>query len=148
MTEPDNRQPVDQDDGPDNQAPANRSAAIEANLKSARSLSTVSTIAGPISFIIGGMALSTVALVCGIISLNKTRRILESVDDAHRVYALALRQTAIIGIAIGAIALIVNAIGVALMVPVLMEVLQTGDYSSLLGDGVSAGGTSGGGAWG
>lgn len=148
MAEPDNNAP--QQPGLPEGAPQ---PPVNVDLKSARTLSTVSTIAGPVSFIIGGMALSTVALVCGIIALVKTRRALAQAEPAQKAYAAALRQTSIVGIAIGAVALVVNAIGVLLMMPVLMEVLQTGDYSSILGDagleGLSGGSGSGGsGAWG
>ena len=44
-----------------------RRALIDADLKSARTLSTVAAIAGPVSFIIGGVMLSTVGLVCAIV---------------------------------------------------------------------------------
>ncbi|MEC4272426.1 hypothetical protein VJ923_04520 [Adlercreutzia sp. R25] len=124
-------------------------ALIEADLKSARTLSTVATIAGPVSFILGGMALSTVALVCGIISFLKVRRLLPVINDSQRNFAMALRQTAILGIVVGAAALIINAIGVALMMPVLLEAMQTGDFSAILGEGATVSQPSNGGnAWG
>lgn len=124
-------------------------ALMEADLKSARTLSTVATIAGPVSFILGGMALSTVALVCGIVSFLKIKRLLPIIDGSQRTFAMALRQTAILGIVVGAAALIINAIGVALMMPVLMEALQTGDFSAILGEGATvAQPSSGGNAWG
>lgn len=124
-------------------------ALIEADLKSARTLSTVATIAGPVSFILGGMALSTVALVCGIVSFSNIKRLLPTIDDSQRTYAMALRQTAILGIVVGAAALIINAIGVALMMPVLMEAMQTGDFTAILGEGATVSQpSSGGNAWG
>lgn len=35
------------------------------------------------------------------------------------------------------IALIVNIVGIALMMPVLMEAMQTGDFTSILGEGAT-----------
>lgn len=115
-----------------------QAAVADYELKSARTLATVATIAGPISFIIGGVALSTVALVCAIIAFVKIRSVLDDVAPAKRPYARALRQTALMGIGIGAVALVLNGISVAMMLPVLMEAMQTGDYSAILGDAASS----------
>lgn len=115
-----------------------QAAVADYELKSARTLATVATVAGPISFIIGGVALSTVALVCAIIAFVKIRRVLDDVAPAKRPYARALRQTALMGIGIGAVALVLNGIGVAMMLPVLMDAMQTGDYSAILGDAASS----------
>lgn len=115
-----------------------QAAVADYELKSARTLATVATVAGPISFIIGGVALSTVALVCAIIAFVKIRSVLDDVAPAKRPYARALRQTALMGIGIGAVALVLNGVSVAMMLPVLMEAMQTGDYSAILGDAASS----------
>lgn len=118
-------------------------------LNSARTLAMVATIGGPVSFIIGGIALSSVALVCAIIALIKTKHVLANPDSKFTAYARALRQTAFMGIAISAVALVLNVVGVITMMPYLMEALQTGDYSSLLGNGVTTQAPSSGeSAWG
>lgn len=133
---PSSQQPHQQNDP--SKAPADKQHQLEEfELKSARTLSTVATIAGPVSFIIGGVALSTVALVCGIIALTKVRRVLARDDSAQRPYARALRQTAIMSIAIAVVALVLNAVSVALMMPVLIQAMQTGDYSAILGNAAS-----------
>lgn len=134
--------------------PTNERRLDEIELKSARTLSTVATVAGPVSLIIGGVALSTVSLVCGILALSKVRKVIAASPEPVPV-ARALRQTAVMGIVIGAVALVLNAVSVALMMPVLLEAMQTGDYSAILGDAAGNlqgpspdGGSSGGSAWG
>ena len=94
-------------------------------------------IAGPVSFIIGGVMLSTVGLVCAIVGFVKIKHVIDDVDGRQKVYAATVRQTLIWGLAISAIALIVNIVGIALMMPVLMEAMQTGDFTSILGEGAT-----------
>ena len=127
--------------------------AEQRDLNSARTLSLVATIGGPVSFIIGGIALSSVALVCAIIALIKTKRVLANPQSKFTTYARALRQTAIMGIGISAVALALNVVGVLMIMPQIMNALQTGDYSSLLGNGANGTGapqapSSGESAWG
>lgn len=62
---------------------------------------------------------------------------IDDVDGRQKVYAATVRQTLIWGLAISAIALIVNIVGIALMMPVLMEAMQTGDFTSILGEGAT-----------
>lgn len=112
--------------------------AEQADLNSARTLSTIATIGGPVSFIIGGVLLSSVSLICAIIALVKTKRVLAHAESPYLGYARALKQTAIMGIFISTVALVLNIIGVVTMLPMLMDALQSGDYSSILGNGVSA----------
>ena len=89
-----------------------RQVLIDADLKSARTLSTVAAIAGPVSFIIGGVMLSTVGLVCAIVGFVKIKHVIDDVDGRQKVYAATVRQTLIWGLAISAIALIVNIVDV------------------------------------
>lgn len=134
------------------ETPAPPSPSSDYELKSARTLATVATVAGPVSLIIGGVALSTVALVCGIIAFVKARRVLRSNDPADNFYAQALRRTALMGIVVGAAALVLNGVSVALMMPALLEAMQTGDYTAILGDAAGslqdAPASGGGSAWG
>ena len=107
-------------------------------LKSARTLSTVATIAGPVSFIIGGVALSSVALVCAILAFTKTRRVLRKGPGPNSSFANIVKQTAIMGIFISCVALVLNLIGLIAMIPILMDAMQTGDYSAILGEGATS----------
>lgn len=124
----------DRPDDPSTRQPDGQHPFEELELKSARTLTTVATVAGPVSLIIGGVALSTVALVCAIIAFTKVRRLLSQGDFPQRPYALTLRQTALIALGVSAVALVLNGITVAMMMPVLLEAMQTGDYSAILGD--------------
>ena len=90
-----------------------------------------------LNFIIGGVMLSTVGLVCAIVGFVKIKHVIDDVDGRQKVYATTVRQTLIWGLAISAIALIVNIVGIALMMPVLMEAMQTGDFTSILGEGAT-----------
>ena len=81
-----------------------RQVLIDADLKSARTLSTVAAIAGPVSFIIGGVMLSTVGLVCAIVGFVKIKHVIDDVDGRQKVYAATVRQTLIWGLAISALA--------------------------------------------
>ena len=122
-------------------------------LKSARTLATVASIAGPVSLIIGGVVLSTVAVVCATIAIVKVKRALSQADPSQRAYALSLRRTALLGVVIGLVALVLNAVSVAMILPTLIEAMQTGDYRAILGNAASQFSSapqpsSGGNAWG
>lgn len=147
-------QPVPEQPTTDNAQASDQFDLMELN--SARTLTTVATIAGPVSFIIGGVALSSVALVCAILALVKARRVARKPQSAHGGYANVVRQTAIMGLFISAVALVLNTIGLITMLPILMEAMQTGDYSAIFGDAASSiqgtpaptDGAGGGNAWG
>ncbi len=112
--------------------------AEQSELNSARTLSTIATIGGPVSFIIGGVLLSSVSLICALLAFFKTKRVLDNPSSPFLAYAKALRQTAIMGLFISLVALVLNIIGVVTMMPILLDALQSGDYSSILGNGVTA----------
>ena len=70
-------------------------------LKSAQTLVTISIIGGPVSLIIGGVLLSTIALICGILAFTKIKRAatphdtkdaLASHDDARDLRSAPERQ--------------------------------------------------------
>lgn len=123
------------------------------NMKTIQTLASVSLIGGPLSLIIGGVALSTAALVCGIIALVAVRGKGAATDETMTD---AIRQTlmrqAIIGIAMSGIAVVMNVATIMTMMPAIMDAAQTGDFSSLFGGGsaddASSGSTDSGGAFG
>ena len=68
-------------------------------------------------------------------------------------YALSLRRTALLGVVIGLVALVLNAVSVAMILPTLIEAMQTGDYRAILGNAAAQlpsapQPSSGGNAWG
>lgn len=120
-----------------NQAPKTpydepRRPASLGQLKSAQTLVTVATIAGPVSLLIGGVVLSTVGLVCAILAVVKARRALtEGLEPGLKVYASRIQRSGILSVIICALALVLNAIALATVLPAMMQALQTGDLSSL-----------------
>ena len=116
--------------------------------KTIQTLASVSLIGGPLSIIIGGVLLSTAALVCGIVAFVMVRKMQGAAEGAQSTaIEQALTRQAIIGIAVSALALVMNVASVIMMLPAIMDAVQTGDYSSLLGGGAS-GSTDSGGAFG
>lgn len=119
-----------------------RTAMEQADLNSARTLATVATIGGPVSFIIGGVALSTVAVVCAAIAFSKVNKVLKNTSSPMYNYAKVLKQTAVMGLFIGAVALILNVVGMVTMLPKIMEAMQSGDLSSIIGSGTTGSSTN------
>lgn len=102
------------------------------SLRSIQTLVTVSIIAGPVSMIVGGVLLSAVALGCAVAALAKVRRV-KAPEGSDGALVQAVRRQAMVGVGIGVVALTLNAVSVALILPAFIEAAQTGDLSSLLG---------------
>lgn len=100
-------------------------------LRTVQTLDTIAFIAGPVSLLIGGVLLATVALVCAIVAYVKARSLVRP-EDAPGSLPASLRMQSIVAIVITAFALIVNAVWFAMTFTALMEVIQSGDYSSLM----------------
>ena len=94
-----------------------------------------------ISFLFGGSLLALISLICGIVCYKKTKRFNDKHQDL-KDYAPILKKRAIIAIVIPAVALALNLTMVALLMPVIMEAAQTGDYSMILSGGVTNGATN------
>ena len=103
---------------------------------------TVSIIAGPVSMIVGGVLLSAVALGCALVALAKVRR-MEVPEGTDGALVQAVRRQAMVGVGIGVVALVLNAVTLALLMPGIIEAAQTGDFSSLLGGAGMEGGSGG-----
>lgn len=103
-------------------------------------LASVSLIGGPLSLIVGGVILSTAAFVCGIIAFVMIRSNRSAQDEAASDAILqTLTRQAIIGIVVSAIALVMNAATLIMLLPSIMDAVQTGDYSALFsGDAPSS----------
>ncbi len=112
------------------------------SLRSIQALVTVSIIAGPVSMIVGGVLLSAVALGCALVALAKVRRV-EVPEGTDGALVQAVRHQAMVGVGIGVVALVLNAVTLALLMPGIIEAAQTGDFSSLLGGAGMEGGSGG-----
>ncbi len=105
-------------------------------LLSARRLITFANIAGPVSIIVGGVILSGSGLVCAFIARQKINDLLKSdhsQNEAFRQRILTAARPGAVALVICAIALVLNAISVAIMMPILLSAMQSGDMQTLLG---------------
>lgn len=116
----------------------------EQEFKSIRRFITASQIIALVSLIIGGVPLSTVAVVLGLIARSKAGNRALDPNDPNRGAWMLLRRSATVAAIMGAVALVLNAITLAMVYPVMVEMLQSGDLGSLMGGGAAAGGSVGG----
>lgn len=108
------------------------------SLRSIQTLITISIIAGPVSMIIGGVILSLVALACAIVALVKARR-LRLPEGTDGALLQTIQRQAMVGIGIGVVAFGFNAVSLAMIMPTVIDAVQSGDLSSLTGGAGSAG---------
>ena len=101
-------------------------------LKNLRTLMMIAGIGGPFSFVIGGVVLSTVALVCAIIAFSKFKR-LSSMPGVLRD-APRIKRAVIFSIVISSVALVWNAVWLAIVLPEMWQTLLSQDFSSLYGE--------------
>ena len=102
----------------------------------------VASVAGPVSLFIGGVLLSGVGLVCAIIALRKLNKLIEKRTDVSAL-AQRLKRSAIVGVAVCGVALTLNAISFYLMMPVVLEMMESGDYAGAVTDaGIGAAGST------
>lgn len=103
------------------------------DLKKAQTLVMVASIAGPVSLFVGGVLLSTVGLVCGIVAYRKLLKLADKHSDVAAL-AMRLKRSSIVGMVVCGIALALNAISLYLMLPVILEMMETGDYAGMMAD--------------
>lgn len=121
-------------------------------LRTVRSQITAANIMGPVSLVIGGMPLSIAGIVCAALAYRGARNVGEG-SSPSAPFAKNFMRSARVSIVICCIALVLNAVSFAMMLPVLMEVLN-GDMSAImdmsgLDAGITSDGSSGGSsAWG
>ena len=111
-------------------------------LKKAQTMVMVASVAGPVSLFIGGVLLSGVGLVCAIIALRKLNKLIEKRTDVSAL-AQRLKRSAIVGMAVCGVAFALNAISFYLMMPVVLEMMESGDYAGAVTDaGIGAAGST------
>lgn len=111
-------------------------------LKKSQTMVMVASIAGPVSLFIGGVLLSGVGLVCAIVAFRKLKKLIAKHTDVS-VLAQRLKRSAIVGMAVCGVAFALNAISFYLMMPVVLEMVESGDYTGAMTDvGSGAAGTS------
>lgn len=99
-------------------------------------LLTAAQICAIVSLIIGGFLLSAVGLAIAFIARNKLNNMLAQTgenQDEYKQSLVALQRTNIIAIGIAAVACVINIIFAIQMYPIIYQMLQTGDFSSIYG---------------
>ncbi len=114
--------------------------------KSARNYNIAAQIVALVSLIIGGVFASTVALILAIISYRKFSGIAGHMQDESVVRAL--KRAGMMAIVMSCVALVLNVVSLIILMPMVMQFVQTGDYSALFGNGPLAGSGSTSTTWG
>ncbi|AJC11982.1 hypothetical protein JI75_04155 [Berryella intestinalis] len=99
-------------------------------IKRGRTLLTIANVAGPISLFIGGVLLSSVGTVCGIVSFVNFKRVGDGHPEKPLVGKLLKRQAAV-GIGISGIALVINLVAAIMIFPMIMDAVESGDLSAV-----------------
>lgn len=99
--------------------------------QNARNYNIAAQIVALVSLIIGGVFASSAALVLAIISYRKFTGIAGRIqnEDARR----ALKRAGAMAIIMSCVALALNVVSLIVLMPLVMQIAQTGDYSSLFG---------------
>ena len=99
-------------------------------LRAVQNLNTVAFIAAPVSLLIGGVLLGAAALVCAIVAFVKVRAIKASAPRDE--VTLSLYRQSAIALAVTGSIFVVNCVWFAMAFTMMMDILQSGDYSQLL----------------
>ena len=128
--------------------PSDSAAFFE--FQSTRRMISAAQIMSLVSLVIGGVLLSSAALVVAIIAYRKVSNRVRSTKPETNTPWVLLKKTCIVAIAMSCIALAANTASMVLFYPTFIQALQTGDFSSYLGmNGLSNPGTSSSGSfWG
>lgn len=121
-------------------------SADAVEFKGARNYNIAAQIVALVSLIIGGVFASTVALILAIISYRKFSGIAGHMQDESVVRAL--KRAGMMAIVMSCVALVLNVVSLIVLMPMVMQIVQTGDYSALFGGGPLAGSGSTSTTWG
>ena len=108
--------------------------------RSARNLNIAAQIVALVSLIIGGVFASSVALVLAIMSYRKFSGIAEHMQAEDAIKAL--KRAGMLAIVMSCVALALNVVSLIVLMPMVMQIVQTGDYSALFGNGVVGSGST------
>lgn len=105
----------------------------EADFKNLRALMMIAGVGGPFSFILGGVLLSTVALVCAIVSFIIYKRLYSGSQGLAN--SARIKHAVIFSIVISAAALVWNVVWLVMVMPEVLQMIQSNDFSSLYNGG-------------
>lgn len=100
-------------------------------LRRSRTLTMIGLLAGVISLFIGGVYLGIAGLICSIFALRQALRVANNSQGVYAQTATNLKRLAIVAVVVCVLCIIANAVAVAILMPKVLEALQTGDYASL-----------------
>lgn len=115
-------------------------------LRSAQSKITFAYIAGPLSLFIGGMLLGVIGLICAGLAYKKLG-VLQHKEQTIAQNASELKRSAKVALIICGVAFALNAVSMYLMFPIILEMMQSGQYGAAVGS-LGAGTSAGTSAWG
>lgn len=118
----------------------------EQTLRSARSQTTFAFIAGPLSLFVGGMLLGTIGVICAFLANRKLHSLAQKTNETASI-ARGMLKSARTALVICLVAVALNAVSFAIMIPVIEQMLQSGDFASVAGN-MSAGTAAGTSTWG
>lgn len=116
-----------------------------AEVKKVQNLALAASICGPVSVFIGGMLLSGIGVVCGFLGMRRADRIEKADKDVQEAAARA-RRSCVVALIVCAVAFSLNAAYSFYMYPIIMDAVQTGDLSALMGNAASSGSIASGGS--
>ena len=119
---------------PEPQKPENQYPAQE-DFRSIRRYITISQICALVSLVFGGVLLSGAAIAMAVIGYRKAAEMV--LDHPEAPIWEALKRSAFIAIGMCVLAFVLNGISLFLLYPMAVDMLQSGDYQSLLGSGAS-----------
>ena len=134
------------------QTPRSNNTAFKENppeFERLRKLVSISQICAIISLFIGGVVLSTASLVVGFMAYRALSSAMRN-NTLEPNYLRPLRRSCIVALVMGTVALAFNVISLVYVYPLVMQALDTGDFSSLMGGGAQSGSSLGSGSttWG
>lgn len=100
-------------------------------LKVAQNLIMIASIAGPLSLFFGSFWLSGSGLVCAIIGYRRIKKLMDKRTKISEAAAY-FRRSGIVAIVISAVITILNVISFFILLPIVIEMIQSGDYGDLL----------------
>ena len=121
-------------------------ALDEQKLRSAQTQTTFAFVAGPLSLFLGGILLGGAGAICAFLAFRKLKALSSKTNEAAKK-AVQMMRSARAALAICLVAVIINAVSLVLMYPVIVQMLQNGDYASVAGN-MGAGTATGTSTWG
>lgn len=121
-------------------------ALDERALRSARSQTMFAYIAGPLSLFVGGLLLGTIGTICAFLAYRKLHSLAQKSNETAAI-ASGMMKSARTALIICLVAVTLNAVSFAIMFPVIVQMLQNGDFASVAGN-MSAGTAAGTSTWG